>query len=284
MSATVRALQLRGAQAGLPRLEVQLMLCALLACDRTWLIAHDEDALPPGTGERFESWLRQRLDDVPLAYLTGHKEFHGLALQVTGATLVPRPDTEVLVERALRWLAACGRPAPRVLDLGTGSGAIALAIKHSHPQAQVTATDFSPAALAVAQGNAERLGLDVRFLQGAWWDAVGSAVFDVVLSNPPYIDPQDAHLAALRHEPLSALAAPEQGLADLRQIIAGAPAHLAPGGLLLLEHGYDQEAAVANLLRQAGLDFQGCERDLGGQPRCSGALAPEAVANDSQRL
>ncbi|MBB2484855.1 peptide chain release factor N(5)-glutamine methyltransferase [Mitsuaria sp. WAJ17] len=274
MSVTVRDLQRRAAQAGLPRLEAQLLLCALLDKDRGWLISHDEDPLPPGTGERFEDWLRQRLDEVPLAYLTGHKEFHGLRLQVSPATLVPRPDTEVLVDAALRWLASCGLAAPRVLDLGTGSGAIALAVKKRHPRADVTATDFSAAALGIAEANARQLGLEVRFLLGAWWQPLGEEGFDLVMSNPPYIAPQDEHLPALRHEPLSALAAPEAGLADLRQIIGGAPAHLRPGGLLLLEHGYDQEQAVADLLRAAGLQYRGCERDLGGQPRCSAALRP----------
>ena len=271
MSSTVRELQQRAARAGLPRLETQLLLCALLEQDRSWLITHDEDPLPAGTGERFEDWLRQRLDDVPLAYLTGYKEFHGLRLQVSPATLVPRPDTEVLVDEALRWLAACGLATPRVLDLGTGSGAIALAVKKGHAAAQVTATDFSAAALEMAQTNARGLGLDLRFVQGAWWQPLGDEVFDLVLSNPPYIAPQDEHLPALRHEPLSALAAPESGLADLRQIIAGAPAHLRTGGLLLLEHGYDQEQAVADLLRASGLHYLGCHRDLGGQPRCSAA-------------
>lgn len=274
MSCTVRELQQRALRAGLPRLEAQLLLCALLDRDRAWLISHDEDPLPAGTGDRFEDWLRQRLDEVPLAYLTGHKEFHGLRLQVSPATLVPRPDTEVLVDAALHWLAGCGLAAPRVLDLGTGSGAIALAVKSRHPQACVTATDFSAEALDVAEANAGRLGLEVRFLQGAWWQPLGSERFDLVMSNPPYIAPQDEHLPALRHEPLSALAAPEQGLADLRQIIEGAPAHLQPGALLLLEHGYDQEQAVADLLRRAGLLYQGCERDLGGQPRCSKAIRP----------
>ncbi|HLO95312.1 MAG TPA: peptide chain release factor N(5)-glutamine methyltransferase [Burkholderiaceae bacterium] len=283
MSSTVRELQQRAAQAGLPRLETQLLLAALLGKDRSWLITHDEDPLPAGTGERFDDWLRQRLDDVPLAYLTGHKEFHGLRLQVSPATLVPRPDTEVLVDWALRWLAGCGLAAPQVLDLGTGSGAIALAVKKGHPQACMTATDFSAAALEVASANARNLDLDVRFLQGAWWQPLGEVCFDLVLSNPPYIAPQDGHLPALKHEPLSALAAPEEGLADLRQIIAGASAHLRPGGLLLLEHGYDQEQAVADLLRDAGLLYQGCQRDLGGQPRCSGALRPSTPASIRQR-
>lgn len=272
MSTCVRALQQRAAEAGLPRLETQLLLCALLVKDRSWLITHDEDPLPEGTRERFDDWLRQRLDEVPLAYLTGHKEFHGLSLQVGPATLVPRPDTEVLVDWALRWLANCALPAPRVLDLGTGSGAIALAVKKGHPTACVTATDFSAGALGVARANAHRLGLDVRFLQGAWWQPLAGQCFDLVLSNPPYIAEQDVHLPALRHEPLSALTAADAGMADLREIVADAPSHLQPGGLLLLEHGYDQEQAVADLLRAAGLRYQGCQRDLGGQPRCSGAV------------
>ena len=274
MSTTVRALLQRAAQAGLPRLEAQLLLAALLDKDRSWLITHDVDPLPDAAGERFESWLQQRLDDVPLAYLTGHKEFHGLRLQVSPATLVPRPDTEVLVDWALEWLQASELSAPRVLDLGTGSGAIALAVKSGCPAAQVTATDFSAPALDVARANAAQLRLEVRFVQGAWWAPLGDERFDLVLSNPPYIAPQDEHLAALKHEPLSALTAPERGLADLRLIIAGAADRLHPGGLLLLEHGYDQEQAVADLLRPAGLEYLGCRRDLGGQARCSGARRP----------
>jgi release factor glutamine methyltransferase len=165
-----------------------------------------------------------------------------------------------------------------VLDLGTGSGAIALAVAHSHPAARVSATDLSPAALAVAQANAQRLHLAVSFSRGGWWQAVpGDACFDLVLSNPPYIAGDDPHLPALRHEPLLALTPGGDGLGALREIIAGAPAHLAPGGWLLLEHGWDQAEAVAALLRAAGFHSVATRFDLEGRPRCTGGRLPVTV-------
>jgi release factor glutamine methyltransferase len=193
--------------------------------------------------------------------------------------LVPRPDTECLVDWALDLLRTWPpKPPPRVLDLGTGSGAIAFAVAHSHPAARVSATDLSPAALAVAQANARRLHLAVDFAAGAWWQAIpGDACFDLVLSNPPYIAGDDPHLPALRHEPLLALTPGGDGLAALCEIIGGAAAHLAPGGWLLLEHGWDQADAVAALLGAAGFEQRATRFDLEGRPRCTGGRRPVTV-------
>jgi release factor glutamine methyltransferase len=260
--------------AGLERLEAQLLLAQLLQCDRSWLIAHDDAIVPPALSVRFADWLAQRLDDVPLAYLAGEKEFHGLRLQVSPATLVPRPDTELLVDWALELLQTASPAAPRVLDLGTGSGAIALAIKHRCPRAELHASDRSAAALSIAAANAERLGLAVQFHLGSWWEPFAGQRFDLIVSNPPYIAGDDPHLRALRHEPLSALTPGGDGLADLARLAQGAPAHLQPGGHLLLEHGYDQAAAVAAALQAAGFADVDCRRDLGEQQRASGGRWP----------
>ena len=258
-------------QQGLDRLDAQLLLGHLLQRGRPWLIAHDDAALAPALAQAFCGLCRRRADGEPLAYLVGEREFHGLLLQVTPDVLVPRPDTEVLVDWALDLLPGLPTAAPRVLDLGTGSGAIALAIAHRHPAAQVCATDLSPAALAVAQGNATRLGLAIETRAGRWWQALApDRRWDLVLSNPPYIADGDPHLPALRHEPLLALTPGGDGLDALREIIAGAPARLAPGGWLLLEHGWDQAAAVAALLAQAGFADIGTRQDIEAQPRCTG--------------
>ncbi|MBP6903212.1 MAG: peptide chain release factor N(5)-glutamine methyltransferase [Burkholderiaceae bacterium] len=259
---------------GLDRVDAQALLGHRLQRPRSWLIAHDGDALDPVTTAAYLADCRQRADGMPVAYLLGQREFHGLLLQLTPDVLVPRPDTETLVDWALELLPALG-PHPQVLDLGTGSGAIALAVAHRQPAACVSATDLSPAALAVARANAQRLGLAVAFHPGSWWQALpADTVFDLVLSNPPYIAGDDVHLPALRHEPLLALSPGGDGLDALRAIVAGAPARLRPGGWLLLEHGWDQADAVAGLLRQAGFELVATRRDLGGQPRCTGARRP----------
>jgi release factor glutamine methyltransferase len=254
---------------GLDRLDAQLLLLHVLGRgpgERAWLLAHDTDALPDGTDERFLALCRRRADGEPVAYLTGEKEFHGLALRVDARVLVPRPDTETLVEWALDLLR--GSAAPRVIDLGTGSGAIALAIAAARPDARVEAVDRSADALAVARANAQRLGLPVQFRQASWLECAGE--YDLIVSNPPYVAEADPHLPALRHEPRSALAAGPDGLDDLRAIVAAAPAHLAPGGWLLLEHGWDQAEAVRALLRAAGLGEVDSRTDLAGIARCSG--------------
>jgi release factor glutamine methyltransferase len=255
---------------GLDRLDAQLLLLHLLGKpthQRGWLLAHDDDPLPPALATDLESLTQRRLAGEPLAYLTGHKEFFGLDLAVDARVLVPRPDTETLVNWALELLSGQQR-----VDMGTGSGAIALALKASQPTLQVQATDFSAAALEVAQDNAQRLKLDVSFHHGAWFDASGPSEtrFDCIVSNPPYIAELDPHLARLKFEPAQALTSGQDGLDDLRQIISQAPKHLAPGGWLLLEHGYDQAEAVRGLLSAAGFVQVQSRRDLAGIERCSG--------------
>jgi release factor glutamine methyltransferase len=260
---------------GLDRLDAQLLLLHALgksAQERAWLLAHDRDKLPPSAQAALDAWVRRRAAGEPLAYITGHQEFFGLDLVVDARVLVPRPDTETLVEWALEVLQAPTGTAPTVLDLGTGSGAIALALKATRPKLRVSAIDYSADALAVARANAQRLGLAVQFSQGAWFAGLAQpdARFDAIVSNPPYVAAQDKHLDALTFEPLQALASGADGLNDIRQIITRAPAHLNPGGWLLLEHGYDQAAAVRALLLDAGLHDVQSRRDLSGIERCSG--------------
>ena len=277
---------LRQARAlGVDRLDAQLLLGHVLdhalgqapghtpGRSRSWLLAHDDALLSAAQQAAWQAALTRRAAGEPVAYLLGEKEFHGLRLRVSPAVLVPRPDTEVLVDWALELLAGALAhiKQPNVIDLGTGSGAIALAVKHGQPRAAVLATDNSPAALAVARGNAVQLALDVEFSAGSWWQAVVGRRFDLVLSNPPYIAAGDPHLAALQYEPNAALTPGGDGLDALRELIAEAPQHLSPGAWLLLEHGYDQAEAVQQLLRKAGFDAIETRRDLGAQARCTGA-------------
>ncbi len=258
---------------GIARLDAMVLLAHHLRCSREWLLAHGEQTLDEMARAGFAEDCRRRADDVPLAYLTGTREFHGLSLQIDRAVLVPRPDTELLADWAIDRLHALNAtaPHPRVVDLGTGSGALALAIAHACPQAVVTATDNSEAALAVAQRNARRLGLAVRFRAGDWWSAVAGERFDLAVANPPYVAPADPHLGALRHEPQQALVAADGGLASLRRIVHGARPHV--GGWLLLEHGWDQADVVRNLLQQAGFTDIATRRDLHDQERCTGGRA-----------
>ena len=255
---------------GLARLDAQLLLLHALrrpAGDRAWLIAHDGDALPAAAAASFGAACRRRAAGEPVAYLVGEREFFGLPLRVDARVLVPRPDTETLVEWSLEVLR--DRRAPRVVDLGTGSGAIALAIRQARADAQVEAVDRSAEALAVAAANAQRLGLGVSFRRADWLQGAAGS-YDLVVSNPPYIATGDPHLPALRHEPLEALVAGEDGLDAIRRIAQAAPAHLRPGGWLLLEHGFDQAPAVRALLAAAGLRDVGSRTDLAGLDRCSG--------------
>lgn len=258
--------------AGLDRLDAQLLLGHVLGRSRAWLLAHDDEALSAEQIATFEALVARRREGEPVAYLLGEKEFHGLLLQVDARVLVPRPDTEVLVDWALELLRTelAAVRQPTVADLGTGSGAIALAVRHAFPAAAVTATDASAEAIAVARANGDRLGLTVEWLHGHWWAPLAGRRFDLVLSNPPYIREADPHLAALVHEPRGALAAGASGLDDLRSIVASAGAHLHPGGWLLLEHGFDQAAEVGQLLCDAGFGAIQTRRDLAGLPRCTG--------------
>jgi release factor glutamine methyltransferase len=258
--------------AGVDRLDAQLLLAHGLGRPRAWLIAHDDAPLDAGQAQRFAERLARRAGGEPLAYLVGEREFHGLVLCVDARVLVPRPETELIVDWALELLAArpAGAARPRVADLGTGSGAIALAIAHGHPAAEVTATDIDPDALAVAAANAARHGIALRLLGGAWWAPLAGERFDLVVSNPPYIAAGDAHLAALGREPQHALVSGVDGLDALRAIAADAPGHLQSGGWLLLEHGATQAPAVAALLAEAGLRDIATRHDLAGLPRCTG--------------
>lgn len=257
---------------GLDRLDAQLLLAQALGRPRSWLIAHDDQVLDGPQQGTFTAAVLRRAAGEPLAYLTGEREFRGLSLAVGPAVLVPRPETEHLVDWALERLA--GRQRPRVLDLGTGSGAIALAIAHERPDAAVHASDLSAEALAVARSNAQRCGLKVQFRQGPWWQPWAGQRFDLVVSNPPYIAGADPHLAALRHEPELALTPGGDGLGALQAIAAAAAAHLEPGAWLLLEHGFDQAVAVRALLAAAGLADPETRPDLAGLDRCTGARMP----------
>jgi release factor glutamine methyltransferase len=263
---------LEGASArGLERLDAQLLLLHALArseTDRGWLLAHDGDPLPADRERCFFDLAARRISGEPLAYIVGHKEFHGIDLQVDARVLVPRPDTETLVDWAIELLQE-QRRAPHVIDLGTGSGAVALAIKRAVPPARVQATDVDADALEVARANARRLGLDVEFQCASWLDGAGGP-FDLVVSNPPYIREGDEHLPALRHEPRGALVAGPDGLDAIRSIVAQAPSRLAAHGWLVLEHGWDQAAAVRALMRQAGFGYAASRRDLAGIERCTG--------------
>lgn len=265
---------------GVDRLDAQILLLQALARplhDRAWLLAHDTDAMPADAWLRLARQCARRVAGEPLAYLLGEKEFHGLTLHIDARVLVPRPDTETLVD----WALECLTPvhAPALLDLGTGSGAIALALQRARPDARVDAVDASAGALAVARANAVRLGLPVRFALADWLTGVAPG-YDLIVSNPPYIAAGDPHLPALAHEPVSALVAGADGLDDLRRIVADAPGHLRAGGWLLLEHGHDQGTAVASLLAARGFTQIAHRDDLAGIVRCSGGVWPGAVGTN----
>ena len=259
---------------GVDRLDAQLLLADLLGQPRSWLLAHDDVLLNTAQSHTLLQQLTRRATGEPLAYVLGHAEFRGLRLQVSPAVLVPRPETEVLVEWALEHLPA--DTAVDVLDLGTGSGAIALALKQARPRARLCASDASTEALAVARANGQHHGLDVEWLPGDWWAPLAGRRFALVVCNPPYVAGDDPHLGALGHEPRDALTPGGDGLTALRDIVAGAPAHLRPGGWLLLEHGHDQAGAVQALLVAAGFAPSETRADLAGLPRCTGARWPNA--------
>lgn len=255
------------------RLDAEWLLADVLAISTGALLARSAHLLDEAQRNRYEQQLVRRERGEPIAYLLGTQGFWTLDLQVSPAVLIPRPDTELLVEWARALLASSA--AVEVADLGTGSGAIALAIAHECPQARVLATDVSASALEVAAGNAPRNGIaNVRFMQGSWFQPLAGESFDLIVSNPPYIAANDSHLPALKHEPLSALTDGADGLSCLREIVSGARAHLKAGAWLLVEHGYDQGAAVRELFAQAGYFDVQTRRDLGGNERATGGRLP----------
>lgn len=267
-------------QVGLVRIDAQLLLLYAMGKDtrnRAWLIAHDDAELSAQDWSLFQQFCTRRMQGEPVAYILGRKEFYGLALKVNSDVLDPRPDTEVLVDWALELLAPLA--APRILDLGTGSGAIALALKSQRPDARVVAVDFSQAALQVAQSNAQTHALDVQFLHGSWYEPVqasSQAPFDLIVSNPPYLAQDDPHLPALQFEPISALVSQgKEGLADLEGIVCNAPAHLKDNGWLLLEHGWQQHAAMKDFMQRYGWRQVQGKQDLAGHVRCTGGQRPE---------
>lgn len=264
-----------------PRADADVLLCHLLGCRRSYLMTWPERTLDAAQQATLQGWLSRRLDGEPIAHLIGEREFWSLPLKVSPATLIPRPDTEVLVEQALARLpprpVAPDQAPCALLDLGTGTGAIALALKSERPDADVWAVDRMPEAAALARANSAALGLPIEVRDGSWFEPLsGAPRFGMIVSNPPYIDGADPHLAEgdVRFEPRSALVADEQGLADIRLIVAGAPAHLLPGGWLLLEHGWQQGEAVRQLLLQHGYSQVETVRDYGDNERVTlGCLA-----------
>lgn len=297
-----------GLDAGSARIEVQCLLQAVLQVNRTWLLTHSEQLLNGEQQAHYAALIERRLRGEPIAYILGEREFYGLNFRVTPATLIPRPDTELLVEQALQHIPSPPAPLPvpaggipaasgsnaartgetgegsrqagrgfRMLDLGTGSGAIALSIAHARPDVEVTAVDASQEALNVAQENARRLNIgNVRLLRSDWFAALKGERFNLIVSNPPYIPDGDVHLAQgdLRFEPRTALAAGADGLDDIRRIIDGAHEHLNACGWLLFEHGYDQAEKVRAMLQQSGFSGIFSARDLSGIERVSGGSPP----------
>ncbi len=271
--------------------EAQLLLQAVLGVNRAWIISHANDVLETLSNIAFEALINRRLNGEPVAYILGHREFYGLDLLVTPDTLIPRPDTETLVEAVLAKIPVA-YPANSlyeeisVLDLGTGSGAIALAIAKNRPEVLLTAVDASIGALEVAKKNAQNLAIsNVQFVLSHWFDGLadennGCAKFDIIVSNPPYIEQSDIHLSQgdLRFEPISALASGKDGLDDIRQIIDSCLIHLKPQGWLMLEHGYNQAELVADLMAETGLTCISTIKDLGGNDRVTIAKNPLIVS------
>ena len=266
----VAGLRVGALQAGLPlaALENRILLCHALGLTRVGLITQSDRALTADEATRLRALLARRLHGEPIAYIVGQREFYGLEMHVNDAVLIPRPDTELLVELALERLPA----GASVLDMGTGSGAIAVALAHTRPDAQVSALDVSEAALAVARSNAARHHARVRLLHSDWFAAVAGERYALIVSNPPYIAEGDRHLAEgdLRFEPRGALTDHADGLAALRILAGGAAAHLDAAGWLLMEHGYDQAAAVRALLAERGYTEVQSWRDLSGIERVTG--------------
>ncbi|QKI89935.1 peptide chain release factor N(5)-glutamine methyltransferase [Thiomicrorhabdus xiamenensis] len=251
-----------------PKLEAEILLGHLLGCRRSYFYTWPEKLLSAEEAEQFQALCKQRLSGQPIAHIIGSREFWGLELKVSADTLIPRPDTETLIETALELLSAT--PQALILDLGTGTGAIALALKSELPQADITAVDFSAAALGIAKENAKRLDLPVTFIQGSWCQPLTTEQrFHLIASNPPYIEEQDPHLQQgdVRFEPLSALTSGHDGLDDIRLIAEQAWAHLLDNGWLILEHGYNQAQAVQQILAQNGYQQIQTRCDYGGNQR-----------------
>jgi len=254
-------------------LDAEILLAQVLGTNRAALAARPGRTLAPSQAEMLETLASRRAAGEPIAYITGRREFWSLELEVTRDVLVPRPETELVVELALAGLARVSRPA--VLDLGTGSGAIALALARERDDAVVTAVDASAAALAVAGRNAGKLGIgNVRFLHGSWYEPVAGRRFDAIVSNPPYVAEDDPALASLTHEPRAALVAGQNGLGALAEVCDGARHCLRPGGSLIVEHGASQGAAVRELMSNAGLIEVRTHRDLAAQERVTAGTAP----------
>lgn len=244
--------------------EARILLAEATGFSQATLLGFPEKQLPAEAEARYAGFVSRREQGEPIAYIVGRKEFYGLDLAVNPSVLIPRPETELLVELALQ------RPFASVLDLGTGSGAIALAIKKHRPKAQVVAVEASAAALVMARRNAAKLGLEVEFRHGLWLGPAAAERFELIVANPPYVAQGDSHLAALAFEPLQALVSGADGLDAIRSIAQAAPRHLAAGAWLLLEHGIGQDDAVRRLLEQAGLEAVQTWPDLAGIPRVTG--------------
>ncbi len=265
------AAALAAARTKLPANEARLLLGHVLDRPAVWLLTHDDEVLDEDAVLRFAALVARRKGGEPVAYLLGYREFYGRVFAVSPAVLIPRPETELLVDLALAQEVGAGGTA-KLLDLGTGSGCIAITLALEIPSAQVCAVDVSAAALDVARGNAERLGARLRLVQSDWFEGLNGEEFDLIVGNPPYVAERDPHLAAedLRFEPGRALASGADGLDAIRRIIAAAPRHLRPGGRLWLEHGYDHAHAVRELLAAAGLGDIQQHRDVAGIVRVSG--------------
>jgi len=258
-------------ECGLPPSEGELLLGSILGRERAWLLAHAEEAIDSSRARAARALFARRRAGEPVSYITGWREFYGLALRVTPEVLIPRPETELLVELALERLSP-DEPG-RVLELGTGSGAIAIALASERPGLAIVATDVSEAALAIARGNARAHGAEIDFVLSDWFDALGPGQFDLIVSNPPYVPAEDAHLERgdLRFEPRLALVGGDDGLACIREIAARAQTRLRLGGSLLMEHGYDQGDRCIERLRALGYAGVADSRDLAGWPRvCTG--------------
>lgn len=265
------------------RLEAEILLAHVLGKDRTWLRTWPEHAPSPEQLAQFEALLQRRSTGEPIAYLTGERDFWDMTLHVTPDTLIPRPETELLVELALQLIPVDADW--RIADLGTGSGAIALALARERPHCHIIATDTANAALRVARGNAEKLVIsNIEFRHGPWLAPLAGERLPLIASNPPYVHPDDPHLARgdLRFEPTTALGSAPDGLHDIREIVREARKHLLPGGWLLLEHGYDQGSTVHGILAAQGYCEVTTHSDLGGHERVSqGRTDPHTFPADT---